>query len=186
TYGLTRNESPVYLTYPCDESGRRPNEHAILQYANPSQREAYQRFLAAQSSQHVGVPQPDDRRHHTGTPQYNYDAPRPATMGPTGTAPQRMTPTIMTSGVDYGSRARPDIQQPQTGYWYCHADGCPNSGPYIEGMYANCIHGCGARRNPGGRQEIHHSLLSRAPTDVPSSLSPTRHSQPSQRPRRGR
>ncbi|KAL9586885.1 MAG: hypothetical protein Q9212_000629 [Teloschistes hypoglaucus] len=187
-----QNESPVYLTYPCDESGRRPNEHASLQYANPSQREAYQRLLAAQSNQHVAVHQPDNQRHGTGTPQYNYDAPRQATMGPTSRAPQRVAPTTITGGSDYtslggsiGSGTRPDIQQPQTRYWWCSAPGCPYRGPYLESVYANCYHGCGATRNPGGHQEI-YSLRERAPADVPSSSSPMRHPQPLQRPRRGR
>ena len=47
THGLTRNASPVHLSYPQQPSERRPNPQFQLQYANPAQRIAAERQAAA-------------------------------------------------------------------------------------------------------------------------------------------
>ncbi|KAI4179245.1 MAG: hypothetical protein L6R41_007959 [Letrouitia leprolyta] len=70
--GLTRNGSPVYLMYPPDQSGRRPNEHTILQYANDTQREAYEHFERTQRNQTATSHQRNQTVRNTGPPHYNY------------------------------------------------------------------------------------------------------------------
>ena len=68
---MTRNESPVFFGYPPDESGRRPNEHALLQYATPSQYEAQQRYYRS-TAVHDDVP---DQQNSNPPQRGNYERP---------------------------------------------------------------------------------------------------------------
>ena len=169
---MTTNGSPVYLMYPPDRSGRRPNEYTQLQYANPAQREARREFEASTFNTDPNYAQNE----------YSYYA------GPAATnraALQRTSTTHATTerlqfirgGGDYtssegsnGPVSRPRTQPTRTTYWYCCNEGCPMRGPYIEAVYDNCALGCGRVRCSGCPREI-VSLRDRPPSDIPSSWS---------------
>lgn len=50
--GMTRNQSPVYLVYPSDPSGRRASEAVQLQYASPSEQQAT--LVQNRTNRHTG------------------------------------------------------------------------------------------------------------------------------------
>ena len=59
-HGLTRNESPVPLSYPQQPLEQRPNPQFQLQYANPAQRDAAERqarATAARAARYAQSPQ---------------------------------------------------------------------------------------------------------------------------------
>ncbi|KAL8693759.1 MAG: hypothetical protein Q9218_001455, partial [Villophora microphyllina] len=89
--------------YPPDPSGRQANEHTRLQYANPSQREADERFVAAQSFQRANVYQPNNQPYRAGTPQYYHGAPQGQAPPNPYRAARQAEPTIITGGGDYTS-----------------------------------------------------------------------------------
>lgn len=138
---MTRNESPVFLIYPPNESGRRESPFVQLQYANPGQRAAAERFYTIPDPS-----QPDSSR------QQNNDRPpsssRTRRNEITHPQPQRYSTIRRTvqyiRGGDYtssesssGSHSRPRIPTTATTYWYC----CRQCGAaaHIERMYSNCL-----------------------------------------------
>lgn len=172
--GLTRNASPLYLVYPPDPSGRRPNEYTQLQFASPAQREAYERSEAARLPLAGPIQWPNEQPHHAGLAMTNHTAPQWMMGAGTMTA-GTARPTVISGGGDYtssegsnGPRSRPPTQPTRTRYWYCCTPGCIYPGPYIEDLYDNCIHGCGAVRCSRCRREI-VSLRDRPPAHVSSS-----------------
>lgn len=162
--GLTRNGSPIYLSYPPDRSGRRPSEHTLLQYASPAHFATSQGPESARYSRASSAHQQNDDNRSWTSPQ--------RTMGNATTMARRGSTPVIRGGGDYTSSegsnrttTRPRTQPTRTRYWYCCTPGCPSPGPYIESIYDNCALGCGALKCPDCRREI-VSLRERAPADI--------------------
>lgn len=158
--------------YPPDQSGRRPNEHTILQYANDTQREAYEHFERTQRNQTATSHQRNQTVRNTGPPHYNYPSPGRTTDAHTTTA-RSYEQTYITrvgdntsSESSNGGNPRPRTERTLTRYWYCCNYNCPSPGPYIEGLYSSCLHGCGREQCRNCRREI-VSLRDRPPAEVP-------------------
>lgn len=176
---MTRNDSPVYLVYPPDPSGRRPNQYTQLQYANPAQRESFERFEAARMSRTGCDSYSNQIPGNTGLLSYNQTVPDRSAGQPTPTA-RRAEPTSIrragdntASASSSGGSQRSRTQPTPTRYWYCCNPGCPSNGPYIERLYENCYNGCGHRRCLGCRRQI-VSLIEEPPIEYASSR-PRRH-----------
>lgn len=159
--------------YPPDPSGRRPSQHTQLQYANPAQRQAHERFVPTGSAQ-AGY------SYHSYQPTPSYISPPYNPVNPLRTtdnhtaAARRAEPTIITragdntsSGSSSGGGQRPHTEPTITRYWFCCTPGCPNNGPYIEGLYEVC-YGCERPKCLGCRREI-VSLRDRPPVENQSS-----------------
>lgn len=161
--------------YPPDSSGRRPSQHTQLQYVSPTQREAYERSEATRVVQPARDYYPNQPTGNYGPPPYNQSTSLRTTGTSTPTA-RRAEPTVTRGAGDYtssessssGGGQRPHTQPTLTKYWYCCMAGCPNNGPYIEGLYENCYNGCGHTKCLGCRREI-YSLRDRPPADYQSS-----------------
>ena len=140
--------------YPPDRSGREASEHTRLQYVDPRQREVSESFAAARSYQAGSTNQPNQPHQQAyGTnPLYDDRNVQTTTGNPTART-RGLEPTVLTRPGDNTSSesstgSNPNSRTPltRTMYWYCCNQGCANNGPYIEGMYANCIHGCGHQK----------------------------------------
>lgn len=138
---MTRNESPVFLIYPPDESSRRESQSVRFQYANPNQRAAAERFFTIPNPS-----QPDiSRQQNNDRPPSSSRTRRNETTHP---QPERYTPVRRTvqyiRGGNYtssesssGSHSRPRIPTTATTYWYCCRQcGAPG---HIERMYTSCL-----------------------------------------------
>lgn len=145
--------------YPPHPSGRRPNQHTQLQFANPEQRRASEWFEATRLSQtgrHYYSNQPTS---DTGPLSYNQTAPLQMASYPTPTARHAEPTSIRRAGENTsfasssGASQRTRTQYPPTEHWYCCNSGCPNNGPYNKKLYASCI-GCEHKRCLGCRREI--------------------------------
>ncbi len=162
--GLTRNGSPVYLSYPPDRSGRRPSEHTLLQYASPTYLATTQGPESARCYRATSAYQQNDDNRNRTSPQ--------RTTGNATTRVRRGSTPVVRGGGDYTSSGssnstttRPRTQPTRTRYWYCCTPGCHSPGPYIESLYGNCVLGCGALKCPDCRREI-VSLRDREPANI--------------------
>lgn len=148
--GMTRNDSPVYLLYPPDLSGRRPSQWTQLQYVSPDQRAALQDPPVPERPSSVNH-QPEQRPQHLGR-NTSYGAYN-RTMGDTRLYYEN--PSIRHTNSGPGNRTSPESsnrsnfcrQHPQptrTPYWYCCRQ-CTYPGPHISSLYASCSN-CGVPR----------------------------------------
>ena len=146
---MTRNESPVYLSYPPDSTGRQANLRSSIQYANPAQVEAARRFEAARSSGTAAPHSPYQNANQSWSSQQAYSSPQPisntsisrasASSIPVGTSGGSHT-LSRTSNQSYPNQRH---QSARTTFWKCCQPGCPYPSTYNETLYANCYHGCG-------------------------------------------
>lgn len=159
-YGMTRNESPVYLMYPPDPSGRRAHEAIQLQSAGPSQRAAYETNPRATNTRRVTTPQPSEASPPTAsTRQMQGQMLRTsATSGASkSTIDER---PIIRSASDYtssegSSEAIPRQHTPRTRtvFWHCCQGRNSDHGPYNGALCQSCLT-CGHQLCAYCRQEI--------------------------------
>lgn len=157
--GMTRNESPVYLLYPPDRSGRRPSPRTELQYASPRERAAQRdptmvdqhRVSASRqpdrsSSCHIYNHYPSISSNHTSAaaprPRYENTQDRRTVSG-------TVDYTSSESSIGEGHHRAP-TQPTSAAYWYC-CQRCDYPGPYLSQLHMVCL--CGVRRCPSCQEE---------------------------------
>lgn len=124
---MTINTDLYMLSYPVDRTGKRAATDVIMQYSTPSQwaeqnpnAAERQRMKAARLNHHQPAPPPPARAN-------------PQASNPVGRETQTQ---------------RTEVRRDRATSWYCDTPGCPYTGPYAVGLYADCVLGCQRPRQP--------------------------------------
>lgn len=143
---MTRNESPVYLMYPPDPSGRQANQAIQLQYAGPSQKAAYDTYTSVTRA--CGAPRPQSSEptpQTTSAPEDRWPMPK-NTTGSQASGYQVNETRIVRTASDYtssegsnGSNPHRHTPSTHTMLWYCCQGRGSDHGPYNVRLCRSCL-----------------------------------------------
>lgn len=157
---MTRNESPVYLMYPPDPSGRRANEANQLQYAGPSQRATYDTYTSVTRARGARTPQSSEATPQT-TPTRQDQGPISRNTATSHASRSQVDDGhIVRTASDYtssessnGSNAHQHTPRTRTMLWYCCHGRDSDHGPYNVRLCRSCLT-CGHQPCVYCRQEL--------------------------------
>lgn len=157
---MTRNESPVYLMYPPDPSGRQANQANQLQYAGPSQRAAYDTYASVTQAREATTPRWSEAAPQTTLPREDQGSiPRDARTSYVsrseidGRHIVRTASDYTSSESSNGSNPHQHTPRTRTMLWYCCRGRGSDHGPFNVHLCHSCLT-CGHQPCLYCRQEI--------------------------------
>ena len=142
---MTQNDSPVYLSYPPNPTGRQANLSSSILYANPTEVQAARDFEATRSAGTAASHSPYRNASQSSSSQQAYSSSQPISSTTTSRAGASSDP-VGSRGFYSPSGTSNHHQSARTIFWKCCQMGCPYISTYNEALFKNCYHGCGHQK----------------------------------------